>query len=50
MRQESFVLAAYVVALVGLGGLMLWAWLSMRRTEEKADALSASRRSESGAG
>ena len=39
MDQWSFVVAAYVVALLLTAGLVLWAWASMRRAEVAADAL-----------
>lgn len=40
MNQWSFVIAAYAVALVGTGGLLLWAWAKMRRAEAAADNVS----------
>ena len=39
MNPWPFVTAAYAVTLLGIGGLMLWAWRSMRRAEAAADAL-----------
>ncbi|WP_150125376.1 heme exporter protein CcmD [Sphingomonas sp. LM7] len=39
MNHWAFVTAAYVVTLVGTGGLAGWAWLSMRRAEAAADSL-----------
>jgi len=35
----AFVIAAYAVALVGTGGLTLWAYLALRRSEARAEAL-----------
>ena len=40
MDHWSFVAAAYAVAGLLTGGLVLWAWGSMRRAEAAADALS----------
>jgi hypothetical protein len=34
-----FVIAAYAIAVGGTGGLLLWAFASMRRAEAAADAL-----------
>jgi hypothetical protein len=34
-----FVIAAYAIAIGGTGGLLLWAFASMRRAEAAADAL-----------
>lgn len=39
MNQTAFVAAAYVVAAVGIGGVVLWAWLSMRAAERKLEEL-----------
>jgi Flp pilus assembly protein CpaB len=39
MSPWSFVIAAYAVALVGTLGLLLWAYMSMRRAEAAADEL-----------
>ena len=39
MDHWAFVTAAYAVALVLTGGLVAWAWTSMRRAEAAADAL-----------
>jgi hypothetical protein len=39
MDHWAFVTAAYAVALVLTGGLVVWAWASMRRAEAAADAL-----------
>jgi hypothetical protein len=39
MNPWSFVIAAYAVAIGGSGGLLLWAFASMRRAEAAADAL-----------
>ena len=40
MNHWTFVTAAYSVALLLTGGLLAWAWTSMRRAEAAADALS----------
>ena len=40
MDQWLFVTAAYALALVLTGGLLVWAWTSMRRAEAAADAIS----------
>ena len=39
MNHWAFVTAAYAVTIAATGGLLLWAWLSMRRAEAKAEAL-----------
>ena len=39
MNQWSFVIAAYVVTVVALAGLTLWAYAAMRRAEAAADQL-----------
>ena len=39
MNQWAFVTAAYLVALLLAGGLVAWAWASMRRAEAAADAV-----------
>ena len=39
MNPWPFVTAAYAVAIAATAGLILWAWLSMRRAEAAADAL-----------
>lgn len=39
MNHWAFVTAAYLVVLVGTGGVALWAWQTMRRAEAAADAL-----------
>ena len=39
MNQWAFVTTAYAVALAATIGLLLWAWLSMRRAEAAADDL-----------
>ena len=38
MNQWEFVAAAYAVTLAGVGGLLVWAWLRMRRAEARLDA------------
>ena len=39
MNPWPFVIAAYAVAFAGLGGLLLWAWRSMRTSEALVDSL-----------
>jgi len=39
MNPWPFVVAAYAIALAGTGGLLIWAFVSMRRAEAAADAL-----------
>jgi len=39
MNPWPFVTAAYLVAIVATTALLLWAYLSMRRAEAKADSL-----------
>ena len=39
MNPWSFVIAAYSVASVATGGLILWAFAAMRRAEAAADEL-----------
>ncbi len=39
MNQWDFVVAAYAVTLVGVVGLILWAYAAMRRAESAADKL-----------
>lgn len=43
MNQWTFVVAAYLVVLAGVGGLLGWAIVSMRRAEAKAERLSERR-------
>ena len=40
MDHWAFITAAYCVALILTGGLLTWAWTSMRCAEAAADALS----------
>ena len=40
MNPWPFVVAAYAVAIIGTGGLIIWAVVSMRRAERAAKALS----------
>ena len=40
MNPWPFVVAAYAVAIVATGALILWAYASMRRAEAAADKLS----------
>ncbi|MBW7946393.1 MAG: heme exporter protein CcmD [Sphingomonadaceae bacterium] len=44
MNALPFVIAAYAVGVAGIGGVLLWSWLSMRRAEKAADALRGDRR------
>ncbi|WBX86068.1 hypothetical protein [Sphingosinicella microcystinivorans] len=44
MNALPFVIAAYAVGVSGIGGVLLWSWLSMRRAEKAADALRGDRR------
>jgi hypothetical protein len=37
MNQWNFVIAAYVISLLGVGLLILWGYTSMRRAEAAAD-------------
>lgn len=39
MNPWPFVIAAYAVAVLGTGGLLLFSFLSMRRAEADADSL-----------
>ena len=39
MNPWPFVIAAYGVAILATGGLILWAYTSMRRAEAAAEAL-----------
>ena len=39
MNPWPFVVAAYAVAIVATGALILWAYASMRRAEAAADKL-----------
>ncbi len=39
MNALPFVIAAYGIAFVGLGGVILQSWVAMRRAEKAADAL-----------
>ena len=39
MNPWPFVIAAYAVAILATGGLLAWAFASMRRAEAAADAL-----------
>ena len=43
MNHWSFVIAAYVVALVATAALLVWAYLSMRSAEAAADELKRQR-------
>jgi hypothetical protein len=39
MNPWPFVIAAYVITLVGAAAIAGWAWLSMRRAERAVDSL-----------
>ena len=39
MNPWPFVIAAYAVTVIAVGGLILWAYASMRRAEAAADKL-----------
>lgn len=39
MNHWPFIIAAYAVVLVGIGGLSLFSWRAMRRAEAAADAM-----------
>jgi hypothetical protein len=39
MNPWPFVIAAYATAVIGTGGLIVWASTTMRRAERAADAL-----------
>lgn len=39
MTQTDYVIAAYVVAAIGIGSAVLWAYLTMRRAERAAQRL-----------
>ncbi|MEE4349991.1 MAG: hypothetical protein V2J26_07170 [Pacificimonas sp.] len=39
MTQMDYVLAAYIVAGAGIGGLLLWAYVAMRRAEHEVKEL-----------
>ncbi len=39
MNQWAFVAAAYLITGLGVGGLILWAWLRMRKAEARLDGL-----------
>lgn len=39
MNQWAFVLASYGLVALATGGLVLWAWMSMRAAEADAEAL-----------
>ncbi len=40
MNQWAFVIVAYAVFLIGVGGLLAWSILACRSAEAKADQLS----------
>ena len=39
MNHWPYIVAAYVIALGGAGGLTLWSLLTMRRAEARAEAV-----------
>ncbi|WP_079247308.1 heme exporter protein CcmD [Sphingomonas turrisvirgatae] len=39
MNHWPFIIAAYVVTAIGVGGLSLASWIAMRRAERAAEAL-----------
>ena len=39
MNHWTFVIAAYAVTVLGVAGLIAWAYASMRRAETAADSL-----------
>ena len=39
MDHTPFIIGAYCVVLSGVGGLLLWSWLSMRRAERAVDVM-----------
>ena len=43
MSHWSFVTAAYAIALLATAGLLVWAFVSMRRAETAAEALKRKR-------
>ncbi|WP_338504368.1 heme exporter protein CcmD [Sphingomonas kaistensis] len=40
MNQWAFVIAAYAVFLIGVGGLLAWSLLTCRSAEDQAEKLS----------
>lgn len=40
LDQWNFVIAAYAIGLLSLGGLIIWSWLGMRRAEARKDKVS----------
>jgi heme exporter protein CcmD len=43
MNAIPFVVAAYAVAVLGIGGLLLMSWLGMRRTERAIETMQGER-------
>lgn len=39
LNQWDFVMLAYVVSVIALTGLIVWAWRAMRRAETRRDAV-----------
>lgn len=37
LDQQSFVMAAYAVGVLGTLALIVWSWLAMRRSEKRRD-------------
>jgi len=40
MNQWAFVIAAYTVTVLGVGGIVVASWFAMRRAESRLDELS----------
>ena len=43
MNPVPFIAAAYAVAALGIGGVIVWSWIAMRRAEAEADRLRGGR-------
>lgn len=39
MAHWPFIMAAYSLTLIGVGGLLIWCWIAMRRAERAVDNL-----------
>jgi len=44
MNHWPFITAAYLVVLIGTGGLAAWSYIAMRRGEAAAEALRSGRK------
>ncbi len=44
MTHGEFIFPSYVLTVAGMGGVLLWSWLAMRRAERAAAALRTERR------